>query len=90
MSIKLNIDESILGDKKEKVVVEVNGNTVGECLDYMVKRRTSLKKAIFQENGNLCFGNYVMVNGEIVVSEALAKPVKDGDEIEIFNYSGGG
>ena len=89
MSVKLNIDESVLDYRKGKVVVEVSGNTVGECLDYIVKRRSTLKKAIFDENGNLCFDNLVRVNGEFIYSNALAKSVKDGDEIEIIKFTGG-
>jgi len=89
MSVKLNIDESVLDYRKGKVVVEVSGNTVGECLDYIVKRRSTLKKAIFDENGNMCLGNLVRVNGEFIYSNALAKSVKDGDEIEIIKFTGG-
>ena len=89
MSVKLNIDESVLDYRKGKVVVEVSGNTVGECLDYIVKRRPTLKKAIFDENGNLCFDNLVKVNGEYIFSNHLAKSVKDGDEIEIIKFTGG-
>ena len=89
MSVKLNIDESVLDYRKGKVVVEVSGNTVGECLDYIVKRRPTLKKAIFDENGNLCFYNLVRVNGNFEYSNALAKSVKDGDKIEIIKFTGG-
>ena len=89
MSVKLNIDESVLDYRKGKVVVEVSGNTVGECLDYIVKRRSTLKKAIFDENGNMCLGNLVRVNGAFIYSNALAKSVKDGDEIEIIKFTGG-
>jgi len=89
MSVKLNIDESVLDYRKGKVVVEVSGNTIGECLDYIVKRRSTLKKAIFDENGNMCLGNLIRVNGAFIYSNALAKSVKDGDEIEIIKFTGG-
>ncbi len=70
-------------------MVEVSGNTVGECLDYIVERRSTLKKAIFDENGKMCPDNLVRVNGEFIFSNAAAKSVKDGDEIEIIRFTGG-
>lgn len=89
MSIKLNIDESVLDYKKRKILVDVIGKTVGECLDYIVKRRPTLKKAIFDENGNLCLGILIKVNSEFISSNHLITSVKDGDAIEIMKYTGG-
>lgn len=89
MSIKLTIEDSVLGYGKGKLIAEVNGNTVGECLDYIIKRQPSLRKALFDESGNLCYGNYVAVNGEISVSNVLAQSVKDEDAIKVFFFAGG-
>jgi len=89
VSIKLNIDESVLDYKKRKILVDVIGKTVGECLDYIVKRRPTLKKAIFDENGNLCLGILIKVNSEFISSNHLITSVKDGDAIEIMKYTGG-
>ena len=89
MSITLNIDESLFDHGEGKVVVEVSGNTVRECLDYVVKRRPSLKKAIFDERGNIHYDNLVRVNEDYVSSDRLSKPVKDGDGIEIVKLTGG-
>ena len=88
MRITLTIDGSVLDYKKEKVKVEVSGNTVGECLNRLAKRRPSLKKAIFDEKGGLGLGNLVKVNGEYISSNHLVKSVKDGDQIEIIKYTG--
>ena len=89
MSVKINIDESVSCCSEGNVVVEVSGNTVGQCLTSLVKRQPTLKKAIFDENGNLCFENVVKVNGEFIFSNAVAKSVKDGDEIGIIKLTGG-
>ncbi len=89
MSIKINIDKSVIaGYGGSNVMVEVSGNPVGECLDYIVKRQPTLKKAIFDENDNLCFDNLVRVNGKFIFSDAEAKLVKDGDEIGIIKFMG--
>ena len=94
MSIKLNIDKSVLGDSEGDVVAEVSGKTVGECLNYMVKQQPTLKKSIFDKNGNLYPDNLIRVNGKYVLSKdrkfipskAVAKSVKNGDEIEIIKW----
>ncbi|MFC2022152.1 MoaD/ThiS family protein [Chloroflexota bacterium] len=89
MSIKMNIDERLLGnDSNGDAVVEVDGNSVGECLNHLVKQQPTLKKEIFDEDGNL---NYIQifVNQEFILSEKLAKAVKDGDEISVVALGGG-
>jgi molybdopterin converting factor small subunit len=89
MGIRINIDKSVLSYGKGNVVVEVSGNTIGECLNRLVKRRPALKKAIFDENGRLYADNLIKVNGEYISSNHLDKSVKDGDQIEIIKYTGG-
>ncbi len=66
-----------------------SGNTIGECLAYAVKHQPNLKKVLLDENGNLRFGNLVRVNGEFILSNPVAKLVKDGDEIGMIKLSGG-
>jgi len=90
MGIKLTIDESVFDYKKgKKIVTEVNGKTIGECLNYIIKRRPTLKKAIFDENGNLCLGILIKVNGSFVYSNHLITSVKDGDAVEVMKFTGG-
>ncbi len=71
-------------------VVEVNGSTVGECLKQLVKQFPSMNKQLFSKNGELFEYIIIPVNGESVYPEQLAKPVKDGDELNIVLIIGGG
>jgi len=71
-------------------VVEVSGSTVGECLNHLVKQFPSMKKQLFTKTGNLFENVIVSVNGESTYPEQLAKPVKDGDELNIVFIVGGG
>jgi molybdopterin converting factor small subunit len=89
MSIKLLVDGSVLDYKREKEVMVVNGNTVGDCVNYLVQKQDSLKKLIFDENGNILMGNQISLNSQIIYPVDLAKAVKDGDEIVIFKFRGG-
>ena len=71
-------------------VVEVSGSTVGECLSHLVKQFPDMKKQLFTKSGNLFENIILSVNGESAYPEQLAKPVKDGDELNIvFMISGG-
>jgi len=71
-------------------VVEVRGSTVGECLNHVVEQFPGMKKQLFTESGRLFDNVIISVNGASAYPEQLAKPVKDGDELNIvFMISGG-
>ena len=91
MSVKINLHPNLslfFTDGQE--VVEVNGSTVGQCLDDLVKQFPRIKQGLFSKDGRLL--NYVdiYVNGESSYPEELAKPVKDGDELYIMLIIAGG
>ena len=90
MSIKININPLLFQYTNDQDVVEVNGDTVGQCLDYLVKQFPDIKQVLFGKDGKLL--NYVdiYVNRESAYPEELAKPVQDGDELHIaFTIAGG-
>ena len=90
MSIKINIPSYMKPFTNNMEVVEVNGSTVGECLSHLVKQFPSMKKQLFSKNGELFEYIIIPVNGESAYPEQLAKPVKDGDELNIVLIIGGG
>ena len=90
MSIKINIPSYMKSFTNNMRVVEVNGSTVGECLNHLVKQFPGMKKQLFSKNGNLFENIIISVNGESAYPEQLAKPVKDGDELNILLLIGGG
>lgn len=88
MSIKLNIEETVFNSKKGKVLIETNGNTVGENLNYGFKQIPELEKAIFEGNGDLGSGILIKINGQFLQSNQLTASVKEGDTIEVMKYDG--
>ena len=90
MSIKIDI--SLLSHQytKGQQIVEVNGSTVGQCLDDLVKQFPGIKQGLFDGNGKLHSYIDIYVNGESAYPEALAKPVKAGDKLHIIFLIGGG
>ena len=94
MSIKVNIFyPHLLQVTNNQKVVEVNGTTVGQCLDDLIKRFPDIGKFIFVEQGKLLNFINILVNGESVLTyspDPLAKPVKDGDMLDIALMIAGG
>ncbi len=88
--IKINIPAYMRSFTNNMEVVEVNGSTVGECLNHLVKQFPGIKKQLFSKNGNLFENIIISVNGESAYPEQLAKPVKEGDELNILLIVGGG
>ena len=90
MSIKIEIPSYLQPYTNNMEVVEVNGSTVGGCLNHLVKQFPGIEKMLFAKNGKLFGYVAIYVNGEDAYPEELAKPVKDGDELYILYIVGGG
>ena len=73
-----------------QATVKVEGNTVGQCLEGLVKQFPKIKPQLFDKQGKL--HNYVeiYVNQESAYPEELAKAVRDGDELHITMIIAGG
>jgi molybdopterin converting factor small subunit len=72
----------------EKEQVEVNGATVRECLEDLVKKYPEIRGWLFDANNSPVV--WVLLNTEMVMPEDSIRPVKHGDEIEIFPMIVGG
>jgi molybdopterin converting factor small subunit len=71
-------------------VVEVEGNTVADCLGHLVKQFPGIQKAIFDKKGKLLNILEIYLNHQSAYPNELVKPVKDGDEIHLtFMLAGG-
>lgn len=90
MSIEVNIHRSLRHLTNGQAKVEVNGNTVGHCLNDLVKQFPGIETKLFDKKRKLL--NYVdiYVNAESSYPEELSKPVKGGDQLSITLIIGGG
>lgn len=85
MSIKLILSSNLTYLAKGKVMFEVNGKTVGECLNHLVSLIPVMKKTLFYESGDRLYPHVrVQVNKKSSDAEGLAKKINDGDEIHIM------
>ncbi|MFC1868028.1 MoaD/ThiS family protein [Thermodesulfobacteriota bacterium] len=90
MGVKINIPhfwQHLTNDMKS---IEVNGLTVGECLNGLLSRFPSLKERIFDKESKLLNKIGIYVNGKSSYPDELIKPVNDGDEIHILLVLAGG
>ena len=71
-------------------VVAVEGKTVGECLNQLVKRFPGMEKALFSKKDKLLNIVEVYLNHVTAYPNELVKPVKDGDEIHLIIMLAGG
>ena len=71
-------------------VVTVEGNTVGECLNHLIKQFPGMEKALFAKKDKLLKVVEVFINHETAYPNELIKPVKDGDEIHLLVMLAGG
>jgi molybdopterin converting factor small subunit len=90
MSIKIVIPSYLQSFTNYVAVVEVNGSTIGGCLDNLTKQSPDIKKVLFAKNGELLDYVSIYVQGKDAYPEELAKPVKDGDEIHVIYIIAGG
>ena len=63
--------------------VDVNGNTVGECLDALAERFPDMRRVLFTRNGGLVRNIDVYINHDSAYPDELKQPVSDGDMIHL-------
>ncbi len=90
MSVKINIPSYLQPFTGDREIVEVTGNTSGECLLNLSKQFPDTGDKLFNEGGELFDYVSIFVNGEFDDTNGLMKAVSDGDEIHIFYILGGG
>lgn len=84
MSVRINIHRGFLrGPVEKSQTVAVSGNTVYEVLNHLASQLPEVKPDIFSESGEILPDTGIFVNGENVFPEEAAKPVREGDVIDL-------
>ena len=63
--------------------VDVDGNTVGQCLDALVKAFPDIRRVLFTRSGALVGNIDLYVNRKSAYPDELKQSVSDGDEIQL-------
>ncbi len=75
-------------DGLESVAVE--GNTVGECLNHLIRQFPGMEKALFAKKDKLLNNVEIYLNHASAYPDELLRPVKDGDDIHLVVMLTGG
>ncbi len=93
MSVKLTFDESLFDHGEPSMEVEVDGRSVGQCLDCAFGLHPALRGTVFREEGGLIHNTFFRINGKYVYTDvpadALDKPVRSGDDVQVVYASSG-
>jgi len=90
MSAKVHIHVTHRQFTNGQDVVTVDGNTVGECLNHLIRQYPGMEKALFAKKDKLLNFIEVFVNDATAYPNELSKPVKDGDKINLLVMLAGG
>jgi molybdopterin converting factor small subunit len=90
MAIQIDLHKTHRQYTGGKESVDVEGKTVGECLKDLIRQYPPLGKEVFGKNGKLSGIVEVYLNGATAYPDELAKPVKDGDTIQLVYFLAGG
>lgn len=63
--------------------IEVNGNTVGECLKDLVRQFPRIKPVLYETDDKISPYAFISLNMKSSLPEEANQPVKDGDELYI-------
>jgi molybdopterin synthase sulfur carrier subunit len=70
--------------------IQVDGTTVGDCLEAVGERFVGFREQIFDARGEVHRFVTLFVNGDEIERNALATPVSDTDEVGILAAIAGG
>ena len=90
MSVKIVVPSYLQPFTNNMEAVEVNGSTVGGCLNNLTEQFPDVEKMLFSKDGELLSYVGIYVNGEDAYPEMSARPVEDGDELQLIYIIGGG
>ena len=90
MSVEIELSSIFARYSDNQLNIKVEGNTVGECLNDLIRQFSNLEKMLLNKDGKLQHVYDVYINGESAYPMEMKKPVKDGDKLNIVFIIHGG
>jgi len=90
VGIKIHIHKTHRQFTEGSEIVEVGGNTVGDCLAHLIREYPGMNQALFDKKGKLLNVIEIYVNMKSAYPDELAKTVSDGDEVHLILMLAGG
>jgi MoaD family protein len=91
MAVSLLVTTALRGFTDRLSEIPLDGETVGEILQSLVKKYPDIRTHIFDENGSLrAFVNVFVGEANIKTLDGLATKVKEGDKVTLVPAIAGG
>jgi molybdopterin converting factor small subunit len=90
MSVQVELSSMFGLYTENKLNIDVQGKTIKECLNDLVRQFPDLKKVLLNQEGNLQNTYEYYVNGESSFPRDMNKPLKDGDKLNVVYVIHGG
>jgi molybdopterin synthase sulfur carrier subunit len=91
MSAEVKVASYLMQYTGGKEIIKVEGKSVRECLQDLIKQFPDMEKILFDDNNILrAFFNIFITGGDVAFAEKLDVPVKDGDILTLLYIIGGG
>ena len=90
MSKKIHLFSDLRNYTGNRNIIEVEGDTVGECLEDLSRQFPKIGKVLFKTDGNISHRIFISINMKSFQREERNKPVNIGDEIYLGLIIDGG
>ncbi len=90
MSVTIKVATYLQPYMGDKEILEVEGNTVRQCLHNLITQFPEIEKMLFDEKERLLNYISVFIAEEVAYDDQMDIPVKDGDILNILYVIGGG
>jgi hypothetical protein len=88
MDIKIKLNDALQPFSGNRAIVEVNGDTVKECLDDLIALYPVFKEIIFDAQGAL--SALVLFEGSVIIPGDLDRPISKPGVISLMPIIQGG
>lgn len=90
MTIMIDIHKTHRQHTDQLETIEVDGRTVGECVEALILKFPGMKNALFDTKGTLKNQIEIYLNSESAYPDELKKAVAPGDHITLTVMLAGG
>jgi molybdopterin converting factor small subunit len=90
VSKKINLYSNLQRYTGNQTQIDTDGNTVGQCLNNLVKKYPAVKPVLFDKSGNLFSTIFISINLDSPNPEKLDRELIENDQIYIIQISAGG
>jgi len=90
MSVQVELSSMFGLYTDNKLNIDVQGKTIKECLQDLVRQFPGLKKVLLNKDGGLQSTYEYFVNGESSYPRDMNKTLKDGDKLNVVYVIHGG